>query len=232
MGIGQQTDENRLRLLLISGHVLFRASLAHFLASEPGLEVVSECSTFPGALEALNGSSIDILLLDFDLGSECGNEFISAAREAGYQGRFTIVANAIGARTSAIALKLGASGIFLKSEGPERLLYAIRLMAHGEVWVDPKVIQILADQLVYRQPQFRDPALTAGLDDRERNVLLGILGGLTNKKMGENMGLSESSVKNVVQTLFAKAGVKKRSQLVRVVLEGSLIAARDQIRRP
>ena len=52
-----------------------------------------------------------------------------------------------------------------------------------------------------------------------RKVLLGIVGGLTNKKIGDNMGLSESSVKSPVQRLFAKAGVKTRSQLVRVALE-------------
>ena len=62
-------------------------------------------------------------------------------------------------------------------------------------------------------------------------MLLGILGGLTNRKIGDNMGLTESSVKNVVQQLFRKAGVKTRSQLVRVALEGSLGAARRVVRR-
>jgi len=48
---------------------------------------------------------------------------------------------------------------------------------------------------------------------------------LINRKIGDNMGLTESSVKNVVQQLFRKAGVKTRSQLVRVALEGSLVTA-------
>jgi hypothetical protein len=62
-------------------------------------------------------------------------------------------------------------------------------------------------------------------------VLLGILGGLTNRKIGDNMGLTESSVKNVVQQLFRKAGVKTRGQLVRVALEGSLGTARELVKR-
>jgi DNA-binding NarL/FixJ family response regulator len=170
-------------------------------------------------------------LFDFYLGSERGNEFISAARQAGYRGRFLLVAGAADARSVAIALKLGASGIFLKSEGPERLVHAIRLVADGEVWVDPRVIQMLAEQLIDQHPQFDDQGSTAALEDRERNVLLGILGGLTNKKIGANMGLSESSVKNIVQRLFGKAGVKTRSQLVRVALEGSLWTTRQLISR-
>jgi len=180
----------------------------------------------------LNRSGVDIILLDFDVGSERASEFIANAREAGYQGRFLIVTGAPDAGNSALALKLGASGIFLKSESPDRLVQAIRLVAKGDIWVDPKVIQLLADHLVDRLPQIEDHRLGGPFEDRERKVLLGILGGLTNKKIGDNMGLSESSVKNLVQRLFAKAGVKTRSQLVRVALEGSLGRARQVMSRP
>jgi DNA-binding CsgD family transcriptional regulator len=69
------------------------------------------------------------------------------------------------------------------------------------------------------------------LSERERRVLLGILSGLTNRRIGTNLGISESSVKNVVQRLFDKAGVKSRGQLVRAALEGSLGAARKLINR-
>jgi|HubBroStandDraft_6_1064221.scaffolds.fasta_scaffold189716_2 DNA-binding NarL/FixJ family response regulator len=227
----EQTEEKRIRLVLLDDHGLFRASLGCLLASEPDFEVAGECGTSAEALEILKHSGVDIILLDFDLGSERGSEFISAVRKAGYQGRFLIVTGAPDARRSALALKLGASGIFLKSEAPDRLVQAIRLVAKGDVWVDQKVIQLLADQLVDRHPQPEDHGFDGPFGDRERKVLLGILGGLTNKKIGDNMGLSESSVKNLVQRLFAKAGVKTRSQLVRVALEGSLGRARQVMRR-
>ena len=110
-------------------------------------------------------------------------------------------------------------------------MQAIRLVAKGDVWVDHRVIQLLADQLIDRYPQLEDQRFDGALQDRERKVLLGILGGLTNKKIGDNMGLSESSVKNLVQRLFAKAGVKTRSQLVRVALEGSLGRAQQVMNR-
>src|SRR5580693_2411035 len=109
----QPTVENRTRLVLLDDHCLFRASLSRFLASEPDFEVAGECGTSAEALETLNGSSVDIVLLDFDLGSGRGNEFISAARQAGYRGRFLMVAGVADARSAAVVLKLGASGIFL-----------------------------------------------------------------------------------------------------------------------
>ena len=224
-GMGEQTGEHPIRLVLVDDHTLFRASLARFLASEPGLEVASECGTSSEALEALKNLTVDVVLLDFALGSERASDFMSAARQAGYQGRFLIVAGTTDPSNAALALKLGAAGIFLKSDAADRLVQAIRLVANGGVWVDQKMIQLLADRLVEERPYLADRASNTGLNDGERKVLLGILGGLTNKKIGGNMGLSESSVKAIVQRLFAKAGVRTRSQLVRVALEGSLAVA-------
>jgi DNA-binding NarL/FixJ family response regulator len=216
---------------LLDDNGLFRASLGRWLASEPDLEVAGECGTSAQALDILKGTAVDVVLLDFDLGTEHGNDFISAARKAGYQGRFLIVAGSANVRNSAIALNLGASGIFLKSETPARLVQAIRLVGSGGVWLDQKIIQVLAVQLISRYPALEDPSPGAPLEERERNVLLGILEGLSNRKIGENMGLSESSVKNVVQHLFARTGVRTRSQLVRIALEGSLVATGEAPKR-
>jgi len=218
---------SRIRLLLLDDHGLFRASLGHWLASEADFEVAGECGTSAAALEILLSAVVDVVLLDFDVGPEHGNDFISAARHAGYGGRFLIVAGSADVRNSAIALKLGASGIFLKSEAPDRLVQAIRLVGNGGIWVDQTIIQLLADHLLDRHYRFEDEHSSGQLEGREREVLLGIVGGLTNRKIGDNIGLSESSVKNVVQRLFAKAGVHTRSQLVRAALEGSLGATQE-----
>jgi DNA-binding NarL/FixJ family response regulator len=63
---------------------------------------------------------------------------------------------------------------------------------------------------------------STALESREKEVILGILGGLTNKSIGAQMGISESSVKNIVRRVFDKTGVRTRSQIVRLALEGSL----------
>ncbi len=91
----------------------------------------------------------------------------------------------------AVALKLGASGIFSKLENPDQLRHAINLVAKGGVW----------------RPEMSGEAPGRLLTDRQNKVLLGISRGLTNKKIGENLGLSEGSIKSVVQQLFMKAGV-------------------------
>jgi len=219
--VREQTDAKPIRLVVLDEHSLFRVSLARLLTCETGLEVVGECGTSAEALEMLSGSPVDVVLLDFDLGAEQAEELISSARKAGCQSRFLIVAGTTDAERSATALKIGASGIFLKSEVPERLVQAIRVIAGGSVWVDQKIIQLLADQCL-NQLRHVDEKSGSPLEDREERTLQGILGGLTNRDIAAGMGISESSVKNILQGLFTRTGVRKRSQLVRLALEGSL----------
>jgi two-component system, NarL family, nitrate/nitrite response regulator NarL len=226
----EQAEQERIRLVLVDAQALFRASLSRFLATQPCLEVVGECGSATEAQEILAGSSVDIALVGLDLRTEDGEALISVARRAGYQGRFLVVAGTASAKELADAIKLGAAGIFLKSEAPERLVQAIRMVASGAVWIDPKAIQLLADQLG-DGPRPADPRPANALTEKEEKVLLGILGGLTNRKIGDSMGLSESTVKSIVQHLFVRAGVRTRSQLVRMALEGSLGAARDLVKR-
>jgi DNA-binding NarL/FixJ family response regulator len=174
---------------------------------------------------------VDVVLLDFDRATGDGDGFMSAACRNGYQGYFLIVAGATDARSSAMAIKLGASGIFLKSEPPHRLVQAITLVANGAVWLDQRTIRLLADQSADGFRQLDDQGSANLLTDREQKVLLGILAGLTNKKIGENLGLSEGSVKTSVQRLFYRTGVRTRSRLVRAALEGSLGTAQALMRR-
>jgi two-component system, NarL family, nitrate/nitrite response regulator NarL len=213
-------EEKRIRLVLLDDENLLRAGLARLLASESGMEVAGECGSCAEALEILKRSAVDLVLLDFHIGEENAGDFMAAAQAAGYRGRFLILASATDARASAQALSLGAAGVFLKSGGPDRLVEAIRLVSTGAVWVDQKVIQCLAGQYVHDPdpPNERRMDARAGLEEK---VLSGILEGLTNKKIADGLGLSESSVKNILQGLFSKTGVRTRSQLVRIALEGS-----------
>ena len=106
-------EDHPIRLVVLDGHGLFRASLARFLGMEPGIEVAGVCGNVKEALEILRAYSVSLVLLDLHLGEERGVDFLLQAREAGYQGDFLIVASATEIRDSALALKLGASGIFL-----------------------------------------------------------------------------------------------------------------------
>ncbi len=139
-------EMERIRLLLVDDHPLFREGLSRLLASEPDFEMVAQCGTAAEGLQVLGRSDVDMVLLDFDLGVEHGNQFISSARQSGYEGKILMVTAGMNATQSSIALKLGASGIVLKTSSPGTLAQAIRLVAQGEMWIDQKVIQQMADR--------------------------------------------------------------------------------------
>lgn len=184
------------------------------------MEIVGECGTSAQALELLNRTSVDLVLLELRIGTERGDEFISAARRAGYEGKFLLVTACIDPARSAAALKLGASGIFLKCNSSIRLVQVIRLITSGEASVDQQVMQLIAD----RYPAHEDWRLGGlpSLTEREQTVLKFVADGLTNKNIGRQIGVSESAVKATLQQLFDKVGVRTRSQLVRAALDGSL----------
>jgi two-component system, NarL family, nitrate/nitrite response regulator NarL len=223
---------HRIRLILVDGPGLFRASLGRYLASEPGFEVTGECDSPVEALELLKGAKADVVLVDLDACTDQGGSFFSAAREAGYRGQFLIVSGCVEARKSAMALRLGAAGIFLKTEPPDRLVQAIKRVAAGEIWLDQKVVHSMADKVIDQRPQSSNGKHSKALEDLEREVLLGILGGLSNREIGNQMSLPESRVKNLVLRLFSKASVRTRSQLVRVAMDGTWEAARELLSTP
>jgi DNA-binding NarL/FixJ family response regulator len=113
-------------------------------------------------------------------------------------------------------LRSGASGVFRDSDSSAWLVQAIRLVANGEVWADNKVIQLLAE----RYPQY-EGRWFGTLSDSEQSVLQGVIDGLSNRKIGLRMGVSESRIKATLQRLFKKASVRTRTQLLRIALEST-----------
>lgn len=179
------------------------------LATERDFELVAECANVPEALEALADAHPGIILLDFSL----WQEFVPLARETGYEGKFLTIAEEIDPAQCVRALSEGISGVVLGGDSPNRLIQAIHVVMSGVAWVDQSVIRLLAQ----RYPHHEDLRLDS-LREREQAVLRGILAGLTNRKIAEQIGASESTVKATLQQLFDKTGVRTRSQLVRIML--------------
>jgi two-component system, NarL family, nitrate/nitrite response regulator NarL len=203
------------QLLLLDDHTLFRVMLSKLLDTEPDFRVVAHCPSVQEALEALESNRVDLLLLDYELGTrETGFQFIRRARHAGYAGRIFIVTAGMTDADYVRALGHGVCGIFLKHGSPELLIEAIHKVMAGETWIDQRCIQALA-QAVENQGRNAPNQLT----ERERQVLKGVFEGKSNKEIGAELNLSEASVKSALQQLFLKTGVHTRSQLVRVALE-------------
>ncbi len=204
--------------MLVDDHTLFREGLARLLEAENWLQLMGHFSSASEALEAISLDSVDVVLLDFDLGETQGLHFLREARSMNFAGRVLMVTAGMSDADALQVMQSGASGIFLKHNAPNSLIDAIRRVAAGEPWLDLASL----DSLVGAASSKKKPKTSASLNKREQEVLTGVFEGLTNKEIGAQLEISESYVKAVLQQLFAKTGVRTRSQLVRVALEKHL----------
>jgi two-component system, NarL family, nitrate/nitrite response regulator NarL len=205
-----------IRILMVDDHSLFRESLSRLLEADPNFIVVGQCGTVNEAISAYSDTETDIVLLDYDLGEEQGDRVLPELKRHLKNARVLMVTAGMSDASTMQAMEAGASGVFLKHSSLDQLVTAIRQVAKGEIWLDKAVAQSIFGG---RHPEREHIERTQPLTVRQSEVLRGILDGLTNKEIAWNLKVSESSIKAVIQELFHKAGVRTRSQLVRIAIE-------------
>jgi DNA-binding NarL/FixJ family response regulator len=207
---------SEIRILLVDDHSLFRESLGRLVEAQDEIHVAGQCATVAEALNVLSKTRADIVLLDYDLGEESGFRLLTELRRRGDEIKVLMVTAGLSDEATLLVMEAGGSGIFLKHSSPDQLLTAIRQVARGEIWLDNAGLQtVLAVKRDPKELLERTRPLTA----RQSEVLRGILNGLANKEIAWKLKVSETSVKAAVQELFQKAGVRTRSQLVRIAIE-------------
>jgi DNA-binding NarL/FixJ family response regulator len=207
---------NENRILIVDDHGLFREGLGRLLDSTADCHVVGQCSTIREAMTVLAKTDVDVILLDYDLGDETGTNLFVELRRIEPVPKVLMVTAGLTDLAMRQALERGAAGIFLKHSSPEQLLLAIRQVLRGETWLDKGSLRSLIDGKAARTSRSEDGQ---SLTQRQSEVLRGILDGFANKEIAWSLQSSESAVKAVIQELFRKAGVRTRSQLVRIAIE-------------
>ncbi|HZT36361.1 MAG TPA: response regulator transcription factor [Bryobacteraceae bacterium] len=209
----RQAATDVINILVLDDHSLFRRGLVRLLEAEPDIRVVADCATSAEALACMSATPADIVLLDYDLGPERGTEFLSALKNKGIRARVLAVTAGVSPLHAMAMMQYGVAGIFLKADPPELLVLAIRKIMAGEVWFSQDDFRALVERTWERSRESKN------FSPKERAVLRGVVEGLANKEIAAELQASESSVKAVIQQLFAKTGVRTRSQLVRIALE-------------
>jgi DNA-binding NarL/FixJ family response regulator len=203
-------------VLVADDHPIFRAGVVHALAREPGVAVVGEAASGEEALCLARELLPDVVLLDVSMPGWDG--LVTAERIA-----TACPATAIIMLTASedhdkllAAFKAGARGYVLKGVSAPELVRVIRGAMDGEVYVSPP----LAAEMLVMLTRGAAPDPLQELTDRERDIL-GLIGkGLTNRAIGERLGLSEKTIKHYVTNILQKLQVRSR-------VEAALIASRS-----
>ena len=205
----------QIRVLIVDDHTLFRESLGRLLEADTACKIVRACASVEEALKIVAREQIDLVLLDYDLGEKPGTHFLEESKLRGFTGPVLMVTGGMADTVMLRALDNGASGIFLKSSPLAELTQAIHRVMNGEIWIDSGMVKTLLTDARRRGGEARQESLS----ERERSVLRCVFEGLSNKEIGQRLSISEGSVKAALQQLFARTGVRTRSQLVRIAVE-------------
>jgi DNA-binding NarL/FixJ family response regulator len=203
----------KVSVAVVAGQRLLRDLLMHALNAERELEVTAACATAAEAIGMLASQPVDLLLIDAEPADPDALELAGRARAAGYEGPVLLLAAELSEADSVELVRQGVAGIFFKRQGLEALIDCIRQVVRGGAWLDRRTLEA-----VLRNGS-ASGARDSRLSGRERAVLRAISEGLSTKETAARLGVSEATVKAVVRRLFDKAGVRNRTQLVRVALE-------------
>lgn len=202
------------RVFLVDDHEIVRHGVASLIDAQPDLEVIGEAGTVREALTRIPATSPDVVVLDLRLPDGDGIQLCRAIRSAQPQIRCLMFTAHDDDDASVAAVLAGASGYELKSIRGHSLADAIRRVARGESLIPRQLADRVVQSMSSAAPQAEADRGLPGVDLtlRERQVLRCIGDGLTNRQIGERLGLAEKTVKNYVSGLLAKLGMERRTQ--------------------
>jgi two-component system, NarL family, nitrate/nitrite response regulator NarL len=213
-----EPDINRhIRVVLIDDHDVIRAGLKLLIESRPGLELVGEGGTRADALRLALNVRFDVMLLDLDLGSENGLDFLPQLLTTAPQSRILVLTGIKDPEVHQRAMQLGAAGLVMKDKAADVLLKAIEKVYEGEVWFDRLLMRSLLTEMSRVQAtKEADPVelKITKLTEREREIITLVGEGLRNKEIGKRAAISEPTVRNHLTSIFSKLEVSDRFELI------------------
>lgn len=207
----------KLRVLLADDHAIVREGLKRLIDAERDMVVVAEAGDGAEAVEKAVGLAPDIAVLDVSMVGVNGAEATRQLRVCCPATR--ILALTVHEDTSYLRelLDAGAFGYVLKRAASDELIRAIRAVADGGIYVDPRVAGKLVSTLI---PARSTPASAlATLSEREAAVLRLIAQGYTNKEIAAQLGLSVKTVETYKARSMEKLGLRSRVDIVRTASE-------------
>ena len=210
-----------IRVLVVDDHAVVREGLRTFLELQDGIEVAGEAADGEEAIEAAERLRPDVVLMDLVMPALDGIAAMRALRERVPGARVIVLTSFADDDKLLPALRAGAAGYLLKNAEPQELARAVRAANAGEALLDPHVAARLVDALAgEKEPLDR-------LTPREREVLQLIGRGFSNKRIAQELRLSEKTVKTHVGHVLAKLGVDDRTQAAVFAVRAGLIDQRS-----
>ncbi|HYB73351.1 MAG TPA: response regulator transcription factor [Candidatus Sulfotelmatobacter sp.] len=213
----------RIRVMLVDDHALFRKGVASLLATCPDIEVVGEADNGAQAVAKVADLMPDLILMDIQMPEVDGLEATRRIVAAHPYVKIVMLTVAEEDRSLFDAIKAGAQGYLLKKMEPDEFLAMVRGVSRGEAPISRSMASRILGEFGRRVqgPQPEDP--TAALTPREREVLQHLTRGSSNKEIANALCVSENTVKNHLKNILAKLHLQNRVQAVAFALREGIV---------
>jgi two-component system NarL family response regulator len=203
---------DKIRVLIADDHVTVLEGLAAIIGRQPDMKVVAEAANGREAVDLWQKHRPDITLLDLRMPSLDGVGAIDEIRRQSASARVVVLTTFDSDNEIHRAIKAGAKGYLLKDTRREELLDCIRRVNAGETCVPPALAAKLVDSMS-----------SEPLTGRELDVLTLLARGKSNKEIGVNLYISETTVKAHLRSIFSKLNVLSRTEAIAAASRRGLV---------
>ncbi len=205
---------NPIRILIADDHPMIRMAIKSMIETEPHMTVIGEAKNGEEAISLHLTHDPDITLMDLNMPGTDGVEAIDRILEERPDARFIILTNYDSDEDVFRGLDAGAMSYLLKDSSQDQLLKTIRAVHAGQKYISPEIAEKLAQRRTY-------PKLSA----REMAVLRLMMKGKSNRAIGVQLGITESTVKSHVKNILIKLRANDRTQAVTKAIQRGLLRA-------
>ena len=216
-----------IRVLVADDQSMVRAGFRMLLAGEEDIDVVAEASNGLEAVEKADRFRPDVILMDIRMPELDGLEATRHILATDNNARILVLTTFDLDEYIYDALRAGASGFVLKDDPPEQLIAAVRTVAAGDALLSPPVTKRVIKQFM-RTPRPAPPKELEALSERERDVFRLIARGLSNAEIGQELYISDTTVKTHITHILQKLKLRDRVQAVVLAHEAGLFEADAQ----
>jgi len=209
-----------IRVLLVDDSPIIRLGLRSALEDYADIAIVGEAGTAADGVAAVARLKPQVVLLDLHLPDRSGLQACRDLLKLRPQTRVLILTSNSNERNVQDAMTAGAAGYLLKENDGAALASALREVAGGNSVLDPSMAgQVL--NLMRRRSGLSAQDKLNQLSPQERRVVAYLAEGKTNKEIGDELGLTEKTVKNYLATIFSKLNIARRTQAAALFVEAS-----------
>lgn len=208
--------QNRIPIVIADDHAVLRESLTALLQSQPDFEVVGAAANGEEAVRLVQQNAPQVLVLDLAMPGSDGFEVLRTLEKAGNHVASVVLTGSDNQNDYVQVVKLGARGLVLKADRPEKLFTAIRAVAEGELAFSEEIAHVVLDAMVSAQPTVASSM--ERLSERERQIAYMVARGMRNRDIAVDLSISENTVKRHLQSIFSKTGSRDRLELAVLAL--------------